>query len=136
MRSISPQCLELQFSVICEQLKVTLEMKLLSTAFLIGTLSAICLGQKEPICRSDPSVVGNCGHKIKGYTYECRINSCKKFRAKACKVTGNFFRSRDACNAKCKDTGKPAQSGVFEFFNRTVSQFLQMILSLMSWAGF
>ncbi|EDX03644.1 GD22739 [Drosophila simulans] len=105
-------------------------------------LSLMCIGigyaqqQSEAICRSDPSVVGNCGHKIKGYTYECRINSCKKFRAKACKVTGNFFRSRDACNAKCKDTGKPAQSGVFEFFNRTVSQFLQMILSLMSWAGF
>lgn len=50
MGSIFPQCLQLQFSVIGEQLKATLEMKLLSAVLLIGTLSAICLGQKERKC--------------------------------------------------------------------------------------
>ncbi|KQS24650.1 uncharacterized protein Dere_GG26769, partial [Drosophila erecta] len=97
-------------------------MNLLSWVILICILSGLCLGQKQPICRSEPNVAGTCEQQIKGYTYEVRRNRCKKFRVKACKVTGNFFLSKDACNAKCKDSRRSGENGIFEFWTRAMSQ--------------
>ncbi|KRJ97216.1 kunitz-type serine protease inhibitor homolog beta-bungarotoxin BF B2 chain [Drosophila yakuba] len=114
-------------------------MKLLSWFLLICVLNELCLGDKEPICRSEPNVTGNCGQQIKGYTYEVRTNRCKKFRVKACKVTGNFFGSKDACNAKCKDSRKREENGVFDIWSQAAdlwSQFLQMFSCFMNSARF
>ncbi|XP_043648172.1 kunitz-type serine protease inhibitor homolog beta-bungarotoxin BF B2 chain [Drosophila teissieri] len=111
-------------------------MKLLPWFLLICVLSELCLGEKEPICRSEPNVAGDCKQQIKGYTYEVRTNRCKKFRVKACKVTGNIFRSKDACNAKCKDSRKPEENGLFGFWSQVWSQFLQMFSCFMNSARF
>ncbi|XP_016982838.1 kunitz-type serine protease inhibitor C6 [Drosophila rhopaloa] len=75
----------------------------------VGIFSAILLlfgfvqGQKDPICKNDPVATGECKQMISGYTFTPENNSCSSHSANACKVTGNFFITRQQCEEKCRD---------------------------------
>ncbi|XP_032579115.1 kunitz-type serine protease inhibitor homolog beta-bungarotoxin B3 chain [Drosophila sechellia] len=75
-----------------------MEMKFVVITFLISYVIA----QSNADCVNKPIVDGNCDQIIKGFTYATEENRCKMFRTKGCTVVGNYFRSREECELKCK----------------------------------
>ncbi|XP_016956931.1 uncharacterized protein LOC108029248 [Drosophila biarmipes] len=109
-------------------------MKFLSELLLICILISLVFGQKDPICSSEPVVSGNCTQAIKGYTYATgRHRRCKQLRLAACTITGNYFRRRNECVAKCQSRIL-VESEFFNFWNQAMAQLLSAFTILIDFA--
>ncbi|KRJ97218.1 U-actitoxin-Avd3r [Drosophila yakuba] len=69
--------------------------------FAIFSLVALVHGQNDPKCKKDPFAVGKCQQIITGYTFTPEKNRCSSYSAEGCRVTGNFFKTRQQCEKKC-----------------------------------
>ncbi|KPU73266.1 uncharacterized protein Dana_GF27396 [Drosophila ananassae] len=106
----------------------------LVTLFAFIILIGLALGQKDPVCVEEPTVDGLCPDIYSGYTYASARNICTRFRARACIISGNFFRTRDGCEAKCKvSTG--SENGFMSFWSRSMSGFQDLMNSFSNFAS-
>ncbi|KMY87939.1 isoinhibitor K [Drosophila simulans] len=71
--------------------------------FAIFAFLALAHGQKDPMCKNKPFAVGKCKQIITGYTFTPEKNGCSRFSTEGCRVTGNFFNTRQQCLEKCWD---------------------------------
>ncbi|XP_017007153.1 uncharacterized protein [Drosophila takahashii] len=77
-------------------------MKFLPTVSLMFIVMGFAQGQMDIRCALEPLPVGLCVNRIVGYTYSVTRTRCIVYESRGCEVRGNFFASRNECEAKCR----------------------------------
>ncbi|KAH8350523.1 hypothetical protein KR067_006074, partial [Drosophila pandora] len=80
-------------------------------------------------CRLEPIPIGQCGDSFVGYTYSTIRNRCVNFAGRGCSITGNFFNSRNECEALCKEFNSLREAPFTYFFDRAVERIQDIIAS-------
>ncbi|KQS70056.1 uncharacterized protein Dere_GG26743 [Drosophila erecta] len=62
--------------------------------FATFSILALVQGKRD---RNDPFVTGKCQQIVTGYTFTPEKNGCSIYSAEGCRVTGNFFNTRQQC---------------------------------------
>ncbi|KAH8412071.1 hypothetical protein KR222_008446 [Zaprionus bogoriensis] len=78
-------------------------MKFAAVVCLLFALFDLSLALKDEICSQRPAVVGICLALIRSWSYDQWDNRCFEFIYGGCDGNDNRFRTKEECEAKCKE---------------------------------